>query len=185
MGRDIPEDVDAKVQAGSSLPQSRVAKQEFIISLWEQRIIQDPKVVLKLLEFGDVEGIYDDIDLDTSQAQRENELMKQGQYEEPEDFENHEVHIYEHNKFRKTEEYDALPDEIKQLFAQHVAVHQSFLQQQGGMMSQLQQLLQQPNSGVMPNLADMLGGTGGGQTETGNGSEIPGISETPTQTGGV
>jgi hypothetical protein len=185
MGRDIPEDVDVKVQAGSSLPQSRVAKQEFIISLWEQKIIQDPKVVLKLLEFGDVEGIYDDIDLDTSQAQRENELMKEGKYEEPEDFENHEVHIYEHNKFRKTEEYDALPDEIKQLFAQHVAVHQSFLQQQGGMMSQLQQLLQQPSGGMTPSLTNILGGAGGGQTETGYGSEIPGISETSAQEGGI
>src|SRR5690606_25848127 len=127
---DIPENADVMVIAGSSLPQSRVARQEFILELWRQRIIQDPRTILKLLEFGDVEGVYEDVNLDSGQAQRENELLKMGIWHQPEDFENHEIHILEHNRFRKTEAYDQLPDEIKSLFAQHVAMHQQMMMQQ-------------------------------------------------------
>lgn len=134
-GKDIPEDVDVVVQAGSSLPPSRVARQEFVMQLWGAGIIRDPRVVLRLLEFGNVEGLYEDINLDTAQAQRENEMLKQGQPVEVEDFHNHDIHIYEHDKFRKTAEYDTLPPEIKQLFRQHVEAHRQAMLQAalGGM----------------------------------------------------
>jgi len=138
------------VQSGSSLPPSRVARQEFVMQLWAARIIQDPRVVLRLLEFGNVEGLYEDLNLDIAQAQRENERLKNG---DPnvvvEDFHNHEVHIYEHDKFRKTAEYEALPDEIKELFRRHVEEHRRMWQQEvlgslGGMTGQQQE--QQPGS---------------------------------------
>lgn len=149
-GKDIPEDVDVVVQSGSSLPPGRVARQEFVMQLWAARIIQDPRVVLRLLEFGNVEGLYEDLNLDIAQAQRENERLKNG---DPnvvvEDFHNHEVHIYEHDKFRKTAEYEALPPEIKELFRRHVEEHRRMWQQEalgslGGVTGQQQE--QQPGS---------------------------------------
>jgi hypothetical protein len=41
----------------------------------------------------------------------------------------HEVHIETHNKFRMSQEYEILADEIKAQFAEHVAAHEQALQQ--------------------------------------------------------
>jgi hypothetical protein len=53
------------------------------------------------------------------------------------DFDMHEVHVETHNKFRMSQEYEILPDEVKQQFAEHVAQHEAAIQQK-----QLQQFLQ-------------------------------------------
>jgi hypothetical protein len=53
------------------------------------------------------------------------------------DFDMHEVHVETHNKFRMSQEYEILPDEIKAQFSEHVAMHEAAIQQK-----QLQQFLQ-------------------------------------------
>ena len=51
------------------------------------------------------------------------------------DFDVHEVHIETHNKFRMSQEYEILSDEIKAQFAEHVSMHEQALQQK--MMAQM------------------------------------------------
>jgi len=171
---DIPENADVNVVAGSSLPQSRVAKQEFVLELWRDKLIQDPRKVLKLLEFGDVEGIYEDTNLDIGQAERENQEMVEGIPHEPEDFENHELHIYTHNKFRKSAEYDELDDGIKELFGQHVEMHEQF---------RLQALEQGAGKSGFPQA--LFGGAGGGEkAEAGYGEEVPSLGAALETQGG-
>jgi len=123
---DIPEDVDVRVQAGSSLPQSRVARQEFIINLWHEKLIRDPRVALKMLEFGDVEGLYEDLEADMAQAERENETMQQLRVVVVEDWHNHPVHFGEHTRFMKSQEYERLPPDAQTLFRAHIAQHRQF-----------------------------------------------------------
>jgi hypothetical protein len=45
------------------------------------------------------------------------------------DFQDHEVHIFNHNSFRKCNEYDELPPEIQALVDAHVAEHMKMMQQ--------------------------------------------------------
>jgi len=45
------------------------------------------------------------------------------------DFDIHEVHVETHNKFRMSQEYEILADEIKAQFAEHVAMHKQILQE--------------------------------------------------------
>ena len=54
------------------------------------------------------------------------------------DFDMHEIHIETHNKFRMSQEYEILPEEVKDQFAQHVAEHERIIQQK-----QLMQFLEQ------------------------------------------
>ena len=54
------------------------------------------------------------------------------------DFDMHEVHIETHNKFRMSQEYEILPDLVKEQFATHVAEHERIIQQK-----QLMQFLEQ------------------------------------------
>lgn len=56
------------------------------------------------------------------------------------DFDMHEVHIETHNRFRMSQEYETLPDEVKEEFEKHVAWHQ----QMGGQQMQEALMAQMP-----------------------------------------
>lgn len=45
------------------------------------------------------------------------------------DFDVHAIHIETHNKFRMSQEYEALPDPVKEQFARHVQIHEQMLMQ--------------------------------------------------------
>jgi tRNA U34 5-carboxymethylaminomethyl modifying enzyme MnmG/GidA len=51
------------------------------------------------------------------------------------DFDMHEIHVETHNKFRMSQEYEILSDEVKAQFAEHVAMHEQAIQQK--MMAQM------------------------------------------------
>jgi hypothetical protein len=53
------------------------------------------------------------------------------------EFQDHEIHLYQHNVFRKSNEYEELPYEIQQMIDAHVAEHEQLLH--GPMMQQEQQ----------------------------------------------
>ena len=56
------------------------------------------------------------------------------------DFDVHEVHIETHNRFRMSQEYETLPEDVKDQFEKHVAWHQ----QMGGQMMQQSLMAQMP-----------------------------------------
>jgi hypothetical protein len=146
----IPNNINVHIQAGgSALPRSRVARQDFLLKLWTlpRPIIDDPKVMLDLLEFGEISGVYENIKQDINQAGRENDTMTgtvngapaqagamgqptQGQEIVPRDFHNHLVHIKEHNKVRNSVQYEEMAQPTQQIIDKHVALHQQMYSQQ-------------------------------------------------------
>jgi hypothetical protein len=73
-GADLRGNTDVKVEAGSSLPTSKAAKQAFLLDLMKMGFI-DPDKGLELMEIGGINRLYEDIRVDTRQAQRENLKM--------------------------------------------------------------------------------------------------------------
>ena len=45
------------------------------------------------------------------------------------DYDNHAVHIEIHNRFRKSQSFETMPDEVKAEFQKHIAMHEAALQQ--------------------------------------------------------
>lgn len=135
----IPDEVKVHVVAGQALPMSRVARQQFVLQIAQTTLpngmplVNDPKVVLKMLEFGEFEDLYKDENAAMRQAERENQLLKAGQEVQARDFHVHPVHIKEHNILRMGEEYEAMAPEQQQIVDEHVQMHQQFVavQQQG------------------------------------------------------
>ena len=121
-GADLGGNLDVRVEAGSALPQSKAAKQAFVMDLMKL-FPQYAEKGFELLEIGGIEKIYDDFLTDKRQAQRENMKMAEGVDIQPNDFDNHAVHIEIHNKFRKSQEFESLPDEVKQVFQLHIDMH--------------------------------------------------------------
>jgi hypothetical protein len=114
--------LDVRVESGSALPQSKAAKQAFVMDLLKMGLIPQEKG-LEMLDIGGIEKVYEDYLVDVRQAQRENQKMMQGMTIEPNDFDTHQVHIDVHNKFRKGQQYEALPEQLKEIFQMHVQAH--------------------------------------------------------------
>lgn len=130
MGSDLTS-YDVRIQESSMLQESRVAKEERIFGLVDKGILnveRDRELILKMLELGTTDLIYNEYAVDINKAHTEEYKWKKGDINTiTEDFFNHELHILEHNKFRKTGEYEELDDSIKQYIAQHIQEHVNWL----------------------------------------------------------
>lgn len=150
-GSDLGNNLDIRIEAGSSLPTSKAAKQALIMDLMKMGFI-DPQKGLEVIDMGGINKIYEQIQVDQRQAQRENLRMSkvtsnmmeefnannaQMMAEDPAAFEgmappiiqpvnswdNHKLHIEYHNNFRKGQSFETLAPETKALFEEHVRQH--------------------------------------------------------------
>lgn len=127
--------IDVRVQEASMYQLSRAGRQDLVMQLIQYGAIDPttPKgqdIVLKVFELGLVDNIYEENEVDTAQAQDEQDKWaKQDLTPIVRDFYNHEIHLKEHNRFRKGETYNAMPIEIKEIIDAHCNEHLSFLLQ--------------------------------------------------------
>lgn len=126
-GNDIDGDYDVVVQPGSALPESRLAKQQYLLDLWNAGILKDRHQVLQMLEFGTLKRLYEDAEIDNQHATREHVRILSGEAVDVEPWHNHAAHISAHNRFRKTAEYETLPESVRSAFVHHVAQHEDFV----------------------------------------------------------
>lgn len=130
----IAGNTDLRVEAGSATPTSRSAKQAFIMEMMKNQWIP-PDRGLRYLDMAETGRLYEETQVDTRQAQRENLKMVAGQEVMVNDYDNHQAHLMEHNNFCKTQEYENAPDEVKQIMTQHRTMHRQMIaQQMGGML---------------------------------------------------
>lgn len=120
---DLRGNTDIRVEAGSALPTSKAAKQAFIMDLMKMGFVE-PQEGLQVLEIGGISKLYDKLQTDVRQAQRENLRMQNGQPLQPNTWDNHAIHIESHNRFRKSQAFEALPPEAQAIFEAHVMLHQ-------------------------------------------------------------
>lgn len=128
IGSDLVGNKRIKVSMGSNLPASKSARQNFLAQNLEAGIISKEEA-RKLSEFGDIPGIY--TNLDEQAAKEENQIMLKDGYEvivEP--WEDHTVHLNTHHKFMKTPQFFQLPDPQRQKYIDHCAEHQAYLSQE-------------------------------------------------------
>lgn len=74
-GSDLRGNTDIRIESGSALPTSRAAKQAFIMDLMKMGFVS-PDEGLEILEVGGLNRIYERVQVDKRQAQRENIKMR-------------------------------------------------------------------------------------------------------------
>lgn len=208
---DIKNGTDIRIEAGSSLPVSKAARNAFFMDLINRGIIPGDKG-LELLNLPNMRSYYAIIKVDENQATRENIRLRQadpmevsqarqmadeqktayltemgmvgpdGRPDESlarqdpviaqlldkldrsmlpvNDWDNHEIHIYIHQRFMKSQGFENLDPALQDEFIKHVEDHKSA--QQSAQLTQL-----------------MMGGTTGGAMDMAGG--MPGM---PGQEGG-
>lgn len=202
---DIKNGTDIRIEAGSSLPVSKAARNAFFMDLINRGIIPGDKG-LELLNLPNMRSYYAIIKVDENQATRENIRLRQtdpneikqaramadeqknqflaqmgmmnpqtGQPDESlarqdpvvaqlldkldrsmlpvNDWDNHEIHIYIHQRFMKSQAFENMDPAIQQEFIKHVEDHKSAQQS-----AQLTQLMMGGTTGGSP---DMEGGVPG------------------------
>jgi hypothetical protein len=73
-GSDLHNNVDIRIEGGSSLPVSKAAKQALIMDLMKMNFI-DPNKGLEVMDIGGVNKLYEQLQVDKRQAMRENLRM--------------------------------------------------------------------------------------------------------------
>lgn len=121
-GSDIGGMMDFRVEHGSMAPRSRAAKQAFIIDAIKSGLIT-PEMGFQYLEMNETSRLYQEMQLDTRQQQRENLKMEDGLVVQVNAWDNHEAHIIETSRYMKTQQFELL-DVLKQAaFLDHLNQH--------------------------------------------------------------
>jgi hypothetical protein len=113
---------DWRVVVGSGTPKSYPAQQAQIMELMKMGVVPAAEA-LRYMELGDTARLYEMMQIDTREADKENNRMKDGIDCQVTDHQEHTEHIQAHDNFRKREEYDSVDENVKQLFMRHVWLH--------------------------------------------------------------
>ena len=124
---------DFRIESQSMAPKSRAARQAFIVDLMDKAVLT-PDQGLKYLQMSETNRLYDDMQVDARHARRENIRMSSGEDVQLNPFDNHAVHLYEHEIYMKSQEYESLDEDTKMIFLNHHMTTKMMLQ--GQMMEQ-------------------------------------------------
>lgn len=177
---DIRGNTDLKIEAGSAAPRSRAAKQAFITELGKMGWIP-PDRALRYLDMAETGRLYEEMQIDSRQAQRENLKMKDGLPQGVNSWDNHEVHIIEHDNYRKRQAFENLSEDLKVLYEMHVQMHRQLLAQSMGQMIAPGEML--PQQEALPEGPSAGTTAAGQQPQDGGGSSSSGSppSSQPSQ----
>jgi hypothetical protein len=139
-GADLKNNTDVKIVKQSSLPESEATQTMRVERRYEQGLYGDPmdprtkRRVLRMIDANVVDDIFSGEKQDEENAQMENRVLVQGKPVLPNPYDNHGIHLAEHERFLKGQKIQRLklqnPEAYQRLeliFYQHMQVHQNIL----------------------------------------------------------
>lgn len=120
-GKMLRGNTDVRVKRGSTQPNSKTLKRQDIVNTLSLGLLGDPKdpnvaaKILPLLEFGDSQDIWLDYAIDMSQIKRGMDKMERGELVMIAEEDNNGLWCQEINRFRKSDKFEQLPQEIQDL----------------------------------------------------------------------
>lgn len=141
-GSDLRNNTDVSIKRQSSMPESRSAREAMIMQKFEKGLYGDPadaevrRHVMNMLDDAVVKDIYSDVRLDEHYSRWENRILQSGKnIYLVNSYDNHDIHVREHNHFRKSMDYQKIkiknPQQflmIDQLMEKHVNAHQVYIE---------------------------------------------------------
>jgi hypothetical protein len=146
-----------RVPLESVLPYSRAAMQAWLIDLFTQvpaSVPPDIATIAKMLELPSIDAFDQLVNADVAEAVRENAMMASGEIPSlgdqllPALWEDHAVHMAEHNRMRKTAEYQQGSPEVRRIVDAHIGAHEKLALQQAMEQRDVNAML--PGAGAIP-----------------------------------
>lgn len=146
---------DVRVQEGTMFQNSTASKQNWIMTLVQSGILNaqtDRDMIIRMLELGMVDEMYDQGQVDVEQARKEQLLWEKRAFDETivRDFYNHDIHIQEHNTFRKGDIYEDMSAEEQKAVDDHVLEHMVYKYENEMQPAPMIPLGGDPNAGNLP-----------------------------------
>lgn len=140
-----------QVTMGTGLARSRAARQDQLLNMWQQGIITDPQLMAELMEFP-IPSFAAPRARDLRLARNENATLMDGTAVTPNSWDEHDIHLREHNEQRKTQDFLTSSEEVKLRFEAHCQMHEQMLTEQLTKRAQLAMLAQggQPAAAAGP-----------------------------------
>tara|TARA_R110002096_G_scaffold80599_1_gene188733 strand:+ start:361 stop:2457 length:2097 start_codon:yes stop_codon:yes gene_type:complete len=148
-GKDLRGQTTARVPQDAILPRSRAAQMEMAKDMLASGLIEN---ITDFIAIADLPGSRDILTVtspDVDRARRENSHFGVGRQALPYPWDKHDVHIAEHNKYRKTIDFDMLSDEDKKMIEEHIKAHEVLAAEEIG--SQRMKSNLDPALGMAPN----------------------------------
>lgn len=115
-----------KVTRTNGLGRSRSARQDSLMNLWQQKIITDPELMAELLEVP-IPSFTSAKALDLRLARNENIDLAKAVPITANSWDDHVIHLREHNDYRKTQEFLEKPLATKTVFEHHCEMHDQLM----------------------------------------------------------
>jgi hypothetical protein len=116
-----------KISLGSNLPVQKEARQMTILEWMKLGIITQDKA-RELLEFGDIDGVFHNLDEQAEKEEIQLTLTKPQLQIVVEPYEEHNIRVKVLTDYMKSKEYMLLPEELKFKFKRHLEAHQKYIQ---------------------------------------------------------
>lgn len=123
-GKDLLGQTEVVVPPDAIMPRSHAAMVAQADKLVQMGMVTSLAQYLKIIESPNENEFLSAVAPAVEKARRENHDMRTGKVCIPKKWDNHEVHIEEHNAFRMSLEYDLMPDELKKIVDDHVDAHE-------------------------------------------------------------
>ncbi len=135
------------VTMGSGLARSRSARQDQLMNLWQQKIITDPELMAELMEVP-FPSFAQPKALDMRLARNENLEMSKDVAVSANSWDDHDIHLREHNDYRKTDEYRNLPEDVRRKYEFHTQQHETMQEDHISRQARLALLMQGQQPGA-------------------------------------
>lgn len=126
---DLSEGYDVHISSESGVGRSKSARAQLALDLNARGVppFTDPRTLLRFLDLPGTDMLLDEFTIDIKQAHRENGYLVQGQPVEIHSFDNHPIHLNEHDRLRKSEDYERMTPEQRAVIDAHCDAHQEVI----------------------------------------------------------
>jgi hypothetical protein len=129
-----------RITMGTGLARSRAARQDQLLSWWQAGILRDPQQMAELMEIPIPQIVPRARDMRL--ARNENQQMMAGHAVTPNSWDDHAIHLREHNEERKSQDFLTASEEVKEKFEYHCQLHEKMEEQQLARQAHLAMLAQ-------------------------------------------
>jgi len=152
------ESFDVKIQEGSTMATNKSLRTDQILQMWQLGIEQDPRKIKKMLEFGDMETVAGDFDLDRLKQRREIQRILGGEEVGIDPWDDNHTHIDETEMYLKSTDFENIEnDVIRQRLVKHWQMHKEAMaaQQQAEAVAAQQRGIASSGAGARQEIPDV------------------------------
>lgn len=135
-GQDLRDNDNVVLTEGALMPKSKAAETEKVFHSIEIGALdptnpEEKEMILNTLEVGNSRELFAERLADRRRANIENDKFRQGEMPFPEvkPFDNPQIHLAVHNRFRKSDAYELLPPALQEAVDAHCRIHEEMQMQ--------------------------------------------------------